>query len=495
MKKVLLGLSIFLIFCFAGSSIAIDDFTVTESLYNGDNRSIQMIVNDNRSSGSAPTSAEASLGGQALNNIEYKLLPDTEVPVTYVFVVDTTTTAYSDQKDKPKEIAEAISNVRSGKNDTYYLISFDTEVHEPTESTKNVSTMLSNLNYSVAGVGDYSAALKKAVDLLNSESKKSLSKKVIILISDGNQIDTPQFKEGDLIEMLANAGYPVYTCGLLQSELRLYIKEDLEKLEKLSKNTGGLFFSYDSNKNPGKDIVNHINRSGVLSGEIDGAFSNEKAEKTDATVQLFRNDNSIATINTQIEIDHVNSILSVDLGINGPANKTFKEKAENWLQDHLGENWMLIVIAGGLLLALVILILLTVAKPKHDKDEDNVNENDSGKTEAIGSGLTARVVLGDMNTGKRYSTTIPDGETRIFGRLDDRNNGIVGIGGDSHISRKQFMMSVNGNMILIEDLGSENGTYLNGSRINGKVGVQNGSVIRVGNVAGEREFSVSIYKA
>ena len=72
---------------------------------------------------------------------------------------------------------------------------------------------------------------------------------------------------------------------------------------------------------------------------------------------------------------------------------------------------------------------------------------------------------------------------------------IVGLGEDSFISRKQFILSYDGENLLLEDANSSNGTFLNNVRINSKVVVTSGNIVRVGKNAGEREFSVLIMQA
>ena len=104
------------------------------------------------------------------------------------------------------------------------------------------------------------------------------------------------------------------------------------------------------------------------------------------------------------------------------------------------------------------------------------------------------ISLEDMSTGRRYTKELSSDASAIFGRVDDRASGVVGLGGDPHISRKQFMLTATDNDVFIEHLGSVNGTYVNGAAINGRTELKNGYRVRIGQVAGEREFSVIIRK-
>lgn len=490
MKKVLLGLSILFVLCFAGICSAIDDFTVTEApVYDEATNTITVVVNDNRGSGQAANAASASINGTALSNVTFQAINESDIPVTYVFVVDTTTTAYSDQKNRPAEIAQALSNGRSGKNDLYYLISFDTKVNEPVGPSPFYDEVFDKLSYDTAGMSDYSEALRQAVNLLKGIN--ILSKKVIILVSDGYQVSDPALEQRELIDMIEESGFPVYSCGLLQSQTGQYMAADLQKLSNISQGTGGMFFSFESNKNPGKDILNHITKSGVVKASITDTASVSRSEQSAIDIRLLRNDSEIGKVTAQAEISVPETEDICKSNPNDPSCKqepiSTSDKIKGWLFDNFGPNYILIVIACFLLIALVILIILTIVRSKKTDNDDDfeelpVNEENKGCT----------IILKDLNNGKQYTAEIPNGERRIFGRSDDEANGVIGLGGDQHISRRQFILTVNDNVVVLEDDKSQNGTYLNGTRIRGKTGIQNGSQIRIGEIAGEREFSVTI---
>ena len=531
MKKLFLGLLILFVLCFAGSCLAIDDFTVTDHVYDPASKSFGLIINDNRASGTEANAAAASVEGVAAENVELKALADSDVPLTFVFVVDTTTTNYGNQKNRAFEIADAVSSLRSGKNDSYYLITFDTELHAAVGPKQHPGDILKDISYSVAGVGDYSEALMSAVKLLDSEPKSTLSKKVIILLSDGYQVSSPRYSQTDLVAKLRDAGYPVFSCGLLRSETGIYEETMLSNLSEISRETGGLYFSYKGNETagntaPGKSIADRIHRSMLLTGVLGADYTKAEPGWAELNIRLMRNEADVAQLNAAVNITE--AILrgaepSPDNPEPGPgpvdpddicktnpddpscvsAPISFWEKCRIWLMNTLGPSWMLILIATLLFIALVVLIILTVTKKpgsgKNDgfvevKDDDD-DDDDSKKGEHTEPVISYEVCLEDMSTGRRYTKGLSSGASVIFGRVDDRAGGVVGLGGDPHISRKQFMLSATTNGVLIEHLGSVNGTYVNGSAINERTELRNGYRVRVGQVAGEREFSVMIRKS
>ncbi len=539
MKKIFFGLSILLVLCFVGAGWAANEFSVEETVFNGTDNTLRFIINDNRSSGQSPNNVSVLVDGTDLSEPELKLLHESDVPITFVFVVDNTSTAFSDQKKRPAEIAEVLSSARSGKNDAYYLISFDTQVHSPEGPVKFPSEVLDKLTYGVVGESDYTEALLKAVELLNGMN--GFSKKVIILITDGALNDRPRMQQSELIEELTASGYPIYACGLLRSETQSYVEADLKKLNNISESTGGLFFSYASAKTPGRDILEHVGKSAVISGKLPENYTRESEGLADVVIHLIRNNNEMTTARTQVNlpvidfpisdpevsetsapvstltpvVTVISTVVSCEEDPSLPECKKtgIFEKIQQTLQKALGDNWLLIVIAGCLMLVIIILIILIITKrnkgdifeeiePEPDNEDLNNRDTDSPdneKTEAEiqPSAIKMNIVLDDLTNRKRFSGVIQEGESKVFGRLDKKHpdNGVAVINeGDKYISRNQFMISVSGGKVLIRDLGSSNGTYLNGEKINDEVVLRNGSRIRIGDKPGEREFNITISK-
>ena len=516
MKKMLFGLIVMVILCVTGSCLAVDNFTVHQKQYDAEAKTISMIINDNRSSGQVPNAAEGSIEGMDLTKVEVSSIDKTDVPVTFVFVVDNTTTAYVDQKKRPSEIGAAISNARSGKDDEYYLISYDTEVHSPVGPAKYPDEVLETLTYNVnSDKADYSGALESAVDLLQGIAEKDAMRKMaIILVTDGYQTDSPAIQHRALLDMLVNSGVPVYTCALLRSQLGQYVKDDIAALSEISSQSGGLGFSYqnfkeENNPEPGKSIINHIHRSSVLTAVLPDDYTRAEAGSADISLRLLRNKLEIGTLTVKADLPAVSA--GSGAGESKPeaiAPETEQTECDpndascgeetskkggltDWFKDHLGENWMMILCAGILFVILIVLVIVFALKKKSDKGFEVIDETDNTDKESSVMSVNIR----NLALGNTISADIPEGGFQKFGRHDDLTEGVIGLHrGEKYIARKQFMLSIANGEVFVEDLGSENGTYLNGERVRGKLPIPNGSQIRIGNISGEREFRVSFQK-
>lgn len=82
-----------------------------------------------------------------------------------------------------------------------------------------------------------------------------------------------------------------------------------------------------------------------------------------------------------------------------------------------------------------------------------------------------------MRSGPTPGATYPlEGDQLTIGR--DSNNGVVI--NDSEISRKHARLTFQGGKYVLDDLGSTNGTFVNGQRLAGPVVLKSGDVVSLG---------------
>ena len=524
MKKTLVSLAIILVLCLTGICTAAEDLTIAGNIsYDPGTRTLSFLVNDNRATGSEPELAEVSFDGITLQDTVYRPLADSGIPLVFCFVVDTTPTAFSYQTRIPGQLAEALAGYRGNKADQYYLISYDSEVHEPAGPASSPDVLFGEIKY--AGgyniVGDYSAALMKAVEVLDAHD--GFCKKVIFLITDGNQVKNPFLADSGingLLVRLGNAGYPVYSFGLIQSETEEYDEASLKRIQSISSAAGGMYISYKDNPEPWKDFYDQIRRSGVISGTVPADYGRDAADPAAMTVRLLRSGGSeIRALTANIALPVIEGTpAEIEIVPTAePEPEVIPEVTGTWLNkvkavmlNTFGENWMYIAGAGVLLIVLIILIIIIAGKSRRSgkgAKSKSKKETGSGSVSSVlpdpeqtapidfrkeDDSAPCLTYLTDLKHGVTCSASLRDGQSAAFGRLNDKASGVTGLGGDPHISRKQFTLTNDNGKIILEDSDSENGTYLNGEKISGKTVVRAGDTIRIGGIAGEREFRVSI---
>jgi hypothetical protein len=165
---------------------------------------------------------------------------------------------------------------------------------------------------------------------------------------------------------------------------------------------------------------------------------------------------------------------------------------------------IIIIIAAAVVVSVVVavVIILVSKKKKKKKAEASAPLNilpevpapDSGKTEVLiqpakqgsntqllwgnesGRTPSSRVILTDKNDpSKVFSAAIS--ESISVGRID--SNDIV-LSHDSAVSGHHMEFLKKGNLYYVNDLGSSNGTYLNGTRIHTETAVMTGETLEIG---------------
>lgn len=136
------------------------------------------------------------------------------------------------------------------------------------------------------------------------------------------------------------------------------------------------------------------------------------------------------------------------------------------------------IIAGifGLIFIVILYVIIYYALKIMYKDVKNGGKKRRPPVAKGNFGLEI-IDSGNVKTLKEGSI-IPIRSELTIGRKDD--NSIVL--NEQHVSGKHARIIVRNNSLSIEDLNSTNGTYLNGTKLNGKVRLSNKDEIKIGNV-------------
>ncbi|MCR5739471.1 MAG: FHA domain-containing protein, partial [Lachnospiraceae bacterium] len=165
---------------------------------------------------------------------------------------------------------------------------------------------------------------------------------------------------------------------------------------------------------------------------------------------------------------------------------------------------IIIIIIAVVVVAVVITVIIILLKNKKKKKQAQANAavniipeppvQDIGKTEVLiqpskqGSNTqllwgnederksSSRIILTDKNDPSKVFSAAISGSVSI-GRVD--SNDIV-LSHDSAVSGHHLEIIKKGNLYYVNDLGSSNGTYLNGTKIHTETAVMTGEVLEIG---------------
>ena len=106
------------------------------------------------------------------------------------------------------------------------------------------------------------------------------------------------------------------------------------------------------------------------------------------------------------------------------------------------------------------------------QDADSLSPDEHAAVSALPAGSALLIVRRGAGVGSRF---LLDQDVTIAGRHPDADIFLD----DVTVSRKHAEFIRSGNRFTVSDLGSMNGTYLNGSRVDGSM-LANGDIVQIG---------------
>lgn len=338
----------------------------------------------------------------------------------------------------------------------------------------------------------------------------------IILITDGADDKEITYTQSELTSLMQSANVVVHTVGASGGN-----DKELERLFSYSRITRGTGISVNKNF----DIDEVVS---VLSEDysIFCIRTTPPAELMDGSVKRARLSLNTGAGVVQLECDAKMGFAVAQATPEEPAEEPQPEEKPEVVEDkpqipvintgndsdkedvpEEGEKNILpiiIIIIAVVVVAVVITVIIILLKNKKKKKQAQANAEvniipetpvqDIGKTEVLiqpskqGSNTqllwgnederksSSRIILTDKNDPSKVFSAAISGSVSI-GRVD--SNDIV-LSHDSAVSGHHLEIIKKGNLYYVNDLGSSNGTYLNGTKIHTETAVMTGEVLEIG---------------
>ena len=501
MKKILFCLCMTVCLFTLAAAAPLDTYLAERAGFLPGTQTLRVLIDDINEKSTALDSAAVTLDGMSLENAAMTGLDGTDVPVVWLFLVDTSNSVYSSEKEAADVIAREISTKRGNHpDDTYILVSFDDDIAVEGIASKP-GIMLRELKFA-GNSSDYTEALSYALNYLSP--RDSFEKQVVILLTDGALPAAPMISADRLAELIGQSTPQLFTVGLRNSNLAAYIDSDLDSLSRLAAAGHGKGYSTKTSGSAAQiaeEILKTVNRSFVVSGDVPADFGNSGTDKFTAEVSLLRSDGTlIGKISSDVNWERTADVTPdetapvTDTGVSDkepgaelPSGFIFSEwiKGETTIASFSIPNLYLMIFASVLLLAVIIMVISAAARSSKQKKDRKLAAQ---KKEAEEKSLEVRLTDGQSAP---ITVMISDGETKIFGRRDNREKQIIGLNGDPAVSSKHFSLTYDMGKLYIMDEGSSNGTMVNGSRIQSRTRLTSGQILLVG----ESEFRITFGSA
>jgi VWFA-related protein len=387
--------------------------------------------------------------------------------VAYLFLVDVSKSIARRQFSQMRtEVASWIDGLTP--SDRMAIFTFGEQERQLVDFTSDKSTLHAALQ-SVAPTDKLTKlylALRNAIDIRQRTDADLPSRRVIVILSDGKD-EGSGFTAEDVGRVFQQSPIPIYAIGF--STLSSAQKDTyLEALNRVAALSGGLFIEGSSLPQAYQAVREAIRRVFLVRMECPGCQLVSQSQPLAVTY----------TTGTTSRTDRLAVSLSV------PAQAQAKEEPL-WKQILGRISWKIalsVVLAVGVVIVIPI-VVIKVKKPQPKPIMPTTPAISAQQPVVIASVVTPPAA------GRKVELTVLSGNER--GRVDKMNLSpriVVGrdkkcdvsYPDDPEMSSKHFELSQMGDHVEVQDLGSTNGTLLNGAQLVTQQRIEDGDWIRAG---------------
>lgn len=323
----------------------------------------------------------------------------------------------------------------------------------------------------------------------------------VLIIADGVDDESIGYTMDEWNKLIAEDTYPIYTVGYKTQNNNT----QLENLFAMSRQSNAEYFLLNSAEDipaavdamsKDKDIVKV-----VVTPPANMRDGNKKSVKVNFADRSVSKDMRMPQQGLAEETSVVETSTEEESTVEETEEETTEEEPETEEEDTDAlrkEALKRIITIAAMVLAIIITILLIVLavlriRKKRQNEKDYANDlrrqRENELIEALPeTGGVKTVVLTDINTpGKCFRATLE--EPAVVGHSSQQCKIVLDYSG--YVSGKHCMIYEKDGQVMVRDLGSTNGTFLNGNRILGDMPLQNGAML----VLGKLQFSVEITRS
>ena len=473
-----------------------------------------------------------SITGQ-IGRKEAEITVETDEPDTHtIILIDNSLSIKKENQNKLKQfLVDFFENKRA--NEAVSIAVYGEEINYIAEYETSKDVLTEKLN-TITFINQESYL----TDILYDEIERLDSLKMytrFIIVSDGVDNKSIGYTKEELSEILQENNFPVYALGSLYRNN----ESELEGLFALSRMTGGKHYLLDDCQDSAEILDGLLEKVYMLIVAVpesyrDGSDQNvlftistdageqELDERLSMPFQLEESSHGdLEQENTKVSEESEKDINDIPVTMTEEKQEVKTEEVVQDIGEDGGQSSSSIVTIMALvivLVAIIILIVLALTGKGANKDKNTKTKNDDKQkksrkqknaknnypvvqeefdkdedvTEIRPQGVINRqykLMLQDKEVPERkFSYPMLNGNV-VIGRL--REAGVhIALNYDSSVSKKHCVISVLNERFFIEDMGSSNGTFVNGNLISHKEELDRGDLIRLGKLELFVDFEV-----
>lgn len=427
------------------------------------------------SGAAAGQEAEVQIGTETVGTVKLQSLDDTIPMVTWLLVDNSQSIPKADREMAEKLAADIVAAKLPNERINLCTISEHLNViAKESQDYTNLRTKISQITYE-----DQETYLTDVLDeLLNEEAARQECAYVrCIVISDGVDNNPQGITRDELVRRLAEKNIPIYTFGCQGAD------RALKEMYALSRQTGARNWAMS-------DVTDTLEVARILSADevpvyAKIALPEELRDGTAKGIRLTFTDGAAAE--TQVTMPFASAPEPEPVPVPAPQPDSASELPMT----------LLIGIGAAVLVAIGVVVFVLLQKKAEKNRVKSITDIEQGggsgedRTEIVGSreggGDTmylvgndkkAMLCLTDVNRSEQYFE-VPLRQKVTVGR--SLSNQVV-LDYDKSVSGTHCEIQANGNQLTVRDLGSSNGTYVDGIRVVDTADIASGSTLKLGRV-------------
>jgi Mg-chelatase subunit ChlD len=413
---------------------------------------------------------------------EVKRFDQSAEGVAYVFLVDISRSLSSKQFAK---MQSAISTWidKMGASDRAAIISFGEKVIRVQDYTEDKNALKNGVKS--LKISDNKTQLHqgiaKAIELSHRVDPTLPSRRAIVILSDGEDDFPGGMTRDEVLALMKEDRIPFYAIGFTQQ--RRAGDEKLKKIGEFARVSGGEFFDGDESDWP--RLYETIQQKILMSFLVKLDASKATADGKPYRVQLTLN-SAGKTMTDGLDL----RLLSPQPAAPSEVNRWYR-KLPVWSYSAAGG--LLVLIAGLIVRAKkkkATRLAAEEAQRKHRQAEEEARQKKAAEETAEKKPLDEQLTVKKaeiLGVKMKFSVIGSSGSQRDYG-INLSSRASIGrsldcdlsMTGDEEISKKHCELFIQGSYVLINDLNSTNGTFVNGVPVKTGHRLKSGDMIMLG---------------
>ena len=447
-----------------------------------------------KSPGSAVSSAEARIGTDKAGNVSVEQ-DLSRIPVETYLMLDNSISIPQGTRGR---ISELMTNIAAAKlpAENITLCTFSDSLSVVTERSANYAELKAAVD--ALQYNDQETYLTDVVNEVMDrvEGRENHTFIRMVVISDGVDNNPGGITRSELEHRLEGYNIPIYTVGIKRNGN----EQNLKEMYALSRVSGAQYWTLDDVPDT-LQIVSSLMEA-EAPAKVTVSIPEQLRDGSRKGLQLILDGTPAESIQVTLPFGEITQTVpetrSYETQPRETARETEEEEEEEeptfteWIFDHI-----LLLLVGVLVLfgGIILLILLVVSGKKKEEFEPydysfgpsmGVQDRGSpasfgnGETEVlVGSGKQMVLCLEDISQPGRHFE-VPLLNSLIIGKNPQLCQVVIDY--DKTVSKRHCEIFTDGTMFRVRDLGSTNGTFLDGMRVTDGTAVSSGSILQLGRV-------------